>query len=244
MSAVRLEQAQPQPPAGTPGGRRGGAATVPGEELLPPRATADGTLRRMLLSALIRFAEHGYHAVPVREIARGAGIRASSMYEHRASKEELLLDLMLIGHEEHGAWLADALAGGGGDPRAQIVALMQAHVRFHATYPMLARVCNRELGSLAPASLERVLLVRRATEGLITQTMERGVREGIFTVPDTYLATAAIGAMGIRVAEWYGPGSDFSVDDIADAYALFAQRLVGCRDALPPGIARGSAPRG
>src|SRR5579859_2782779 len=134
-------------------GRRDAGAPAPvpqtdPETWLPPRATADGTLRRMLLSALVLFAERGYHAVPVREIARGAGIRASSMYEHRASKEELLLDLMLIGHEEHRAWLRDALAGAGTEPRDQIVAVMRAHVCFHATYPLLARVCNRELGSL------------------------------------------------------------------------------------------------
>lgn len=212
------------------------------DELLPPRATADGTLRRMLLSALIRFGEAGYHAVPVREIARGAGIRASSMYEHRASKEELLLDLMLIGHEEHGAWLADALADAGDAPRQQLAAVMRAHVRFHATYPLLARVCNRELGSLSPASLERVLLVRHGTEALIAGAMEQGARAGVFDVPDTYLATAAIGAMGIRVAEWYGPESGFSVEDIADTYALFALRLVGCSEAAPSAPRRGRKP--
>ena len=231
MTAARLDELEPHKPGVR--ARPGAPAAQPvvdTEALLPPRATADGTLRRMLLSALIRFGESGYHAVPVREIARGAGIRASSMYEHRASKEELLLDLMLIGHEEHREWLRDALAGAGKEPRDQIVAVMRAHVRFHATYPLPARVCNRELGSLGPASLERVLLVRRATESLIADTMEAGVSAGVFTVPDTYLATAAVGAMGIRVAEWYGPESGVSVEDIADTYALFALRLVGCSD--------------
>jgi AcrR family transcriptional regulator len=199
--------------------------------LLPARATADGTLRRMLLSALVLFAERGYHAVPVREIARGAGIRASSMYEHRASKEKLLLDLMLIGHEEHNAQLVAALHGADDDPRSQIDAVVRAHVRVHATYPMLTRVCNRELGSLNEDSLSTVLEVRRATERVLTTTIERGIEEGVFSVPDSYLATAALGAMGIRVAEWYRPNSDLSIDAVADAYAVFSLRLLGATGA-------------
>src|SRR5579884_4312350 len=88
-----------------------------GVELLPPRCSAEGTLRRMLVAALTRFGERGYHAVPVRDIARGAGVRASSMYEYRASKEDLLFDLMRMGHEEHRDWLVAARRQSGDDPR-------------------------------------------------------------------------------------------------------------------------------
>jgi AcrR family transcriptional regulator len=183
----------------------------------------------MLLSALVLFAERGYHAVPVREIARGAGVRASSMYEHRASKEELLLDLMLIGHAENHEWLRQAAESGGDDARLRLGEIVRAHVRMHATYPMLARVCNRELASLSAASLERVLVERRASERLFLSAIEMGIEAGVFAVPDAFLATAAIGAMGIRVAEWYTPDTAYSVEAVADAYALFALRLVGCR---------------
>ena len=205
-------------------------------ELLPPRFTAEGTLRRMLVAALTRFGERGYHAVPVRDIARGAGVRASSMYEHRASKEDLLVDLMKLGHEEHRDWLAAALQGAGDDPRRQVSAIVRAHVRFHATYPLLARVCNRELGSLSPQRLEEVLEIRNAAVGIISDAIEGGVRRGVFDVLDLYLAVAGIGAMGIRVAEWYTPESGYGVDEVADSYALFALRLLGdveLADGLP-----------
>ena len=210
----------------------GGPAPVlpDGTSLLPPRLTAEGTLRRMLEAALVRFGERGYHAVPVRDIARGAGVRASSMYEHRSSKEDLLVDLMMAGHEEHRDWLRAAHDGAGPDPRDQVSAIVHAHVRFHATYPLLARVCNRELGSLSPARLEQVMQVRTTTVHIISDAIERGVRRRIFDVPDVYLAAAAIGAIGIRVAEWYTPDSGFSVDEVADVYSLFALRLLGDAD--------------
>lgn len=230
----RLDRASPGDPLGVRLSARfdrGAPAAQPvidEESLLPPRAAVDGTSRRILISALIRFAEWGYHAAPMREIARGAGVRASSMYEYRASKEQLLLDLVLIGHQEHAERLQRALEAAGDDPVDRLREVVRAHVRMHATYPMLARVANRELSSLSPEALEQVLTVRRgASEGLIEATVRDGVEAGVFHVPDVWLAVAAIGGMGIRVAEWYGPAAGFGVDEVADAYVEFALRLLG-----------------
>lgn len=197
------------------------------ESLLPARVSADGTSRRILLSALVLFAERGYHAVPVREIAQGAGVRASSMYEYRAGKEDLLRELLVIGHEEHRHRLRAALAVAGDDPAERVRELVRAHVAFHATYPLLASLCNRDLGSLSAAGLEAVLTVRREAEGLIMQTIREGVEAGVFTAGDPWLAGAAIGGMGIRVAEWFGPAAGYELEDVADAYADFALKLLG-----------------
>lgn len=197
------------------------------EALLPARALADGTSRRILVSALLLFAEQGYHGVSVREIARGAGVRASSMYEYRASKQDLLRELMVIGHQEHLQGLETALASAGGDPVARMVALVRAHVAFHATYPLLGRTCNRDFDALDPPSLEAVVRVRRASEQLIHGAVIAGIEAGRFHVPDSWLASAAIGGMGIRVSEWFGPAAGYDVEQVADAYAEYALRLLG-----------------
>jgi AcrR family transcriptional regulator len=202
------------------------------DALLPAGAITEGTLGRMLLSALVRFSETSYHGVPVREIARGAGVRASSMYEHSSSKEQLLLELMLIGHREHLRNVTEALEATDADPTERLRAVTRAHVRFHVSYPMLARVCNRELSSLTPESLEQVLEVRRRGEQLILNVIEQGVAAGVFVIDEPWLAAAAIGGMGIRVAEWYRSGARYSADEIADAYATYALRVAGATDNL------------
>ncbi|MHB8719000.1 MAG: TetR/AcrR family transcriptional regulator [Candidatus Dormibacteria bacterium] len=240
MSAIRVEEVPHRalPALGAPPSFEG----VDENALLPPRIAAAGTRRRILCSALRLFAEKGYHAVPVRAIATGAGIRASSMYEHHAAKEEILRDLLLIGHEAHRDWLHAARQSAGSDPVAQLSALVHAHVRFHATYPLLARVCNRELGALSPERLDEVLAVRSNALQELTAPIEIGVRDGVFDVPDTYLAGAAIGALGLRVPEWYRPDSGISVDELADTYSLFALRLLGA-DPDAPTPARRARPR-
>jgi AcrR family transcriptional regulator len=194
--------------------------------LLPPRASADGTHRRLQEEALIRFGERGFHGVSVREIAQAAGVQASSVYSHLASKEELLFQLMFVGHEEHHEAMRHALLEADADPVSQVRHIVDAHVRFHADYPLLARVCNREMAALSPASREKVVAIRRQSEQLFLDVIQRGVRLGVFDVPDPWLAAAAILAGGLRVCEWWGDEIGYSVDDVVTAYQEFSTRML------------------
>lgn len=195
-------------------------------DILPARATANGTLRRIQQAALLSFGERGYHAVSVRELAGAVGIQPASLYAHISSKEQVLLDLILIGHEEHNESLKRGIAAGGDEPPAQLRGLMREHVLFHATYPVLARVANTELRSLSEANLHRVMSVRNGSEELIRGVVRRGSESGAFTCPDPALAAAAIGSMGIRVAYWFSPEFGFTADEVADGYSEFAVKLV------------------
>ena len=194
--------------------------------LLPGRATADGTHRRILEAALVRFGERGFHGVSVREIAEAAGVRASSVYAHLESKEQLLFELMLIGHEEHHESLRMALLEAGSGPIEQVTELTRSHVRFHATFPLLARVANREMAALSDDSRVRILDVRRSSELLFTDVIGRGLRLGVFHVEDQWLGFAAIGSMGLRVAEWWSDDLGYDIEQVATTYAQFAVRLL------------------
>jgi AcrR family transcriptional regulator len=193
---------------------------------LPPRAQAEGTLRRLHETALLQFAERGFHAVSVRDLTRSLGMQPSSMYAHLPSKQHLLGELIRMGHEEHRDQLRLALLEAGNDPHEQLAALTRAHVRVHATYPLLTRLCNRELGSLLEEDKAVVLGIRLDANRLFLDVVERGQRLGVFCAVDPMLAVAAIGAMGIRVAEWWRPDVGISVDEVEETYATFARKLV------------------
>ncbi|SCL28752.1 DNA-binding transcriptional regulator, AcrR family [Micromonospora pallida] len=194
---------------------------------LPPRATAGGTLRRLQAEALRQFAARGYHAVSVRDLAAGVGIHPSSIYAHVPSKAGLLADLLRLGHVEHRDRLRQALLDCGSDPGEQVTALTRAHVRMHAEYPLLARVANRELGTLEGAALDEITAVRLDSERLFLDVVNRGRQLGAFGAEvDPLIAVAAIGAMGIRVAEWWNPTLGITVDDLADQYATLARNML------------------
>lgn len=194
--------------------------------LLPPGVRVEGTLRRLYETALRLFGQRGFHAVSVRDLTGAVGLQASSLYSHVPSKQHLLADLIRIGHEEHRDTLRRSLLEVGSDPGEQIAALTRAHVRVHATYPLLTRVCNRELAALPDDRRGEIVAIRLESERLFFDVVERGQRLGAFRPADPMLAVAAIGAMGIRVAEWWHPGLGIEVEDVADTYADFAVRLL------------------
>ena len=72
-----------------------------------------------------------------------------------------------------------------------------------------------------------ILAVRRQSEMLLLDIIQRGVNLGVFNVPDVELAMTAIGAMGLRVAHWYAPDSGKTPEQIADVYSQFACRVLG-----------------
>jgi len=194
--------------------------------LLPPRATSDGTLRRIYEAALVAFAERGYHGTSMREIADACAIKASSIYAHVSSKEQLLHDLIRLGHEEHREALRDAMLGAGADPADQLRAMVGAHVRFHATYPMLATVANNELHALSPDSAAEIVDLREDGVRSIMDVITRGVRLHRFTCDDPFLTTAVLGAAGIRVAVWYPQRGDYDIETVVNTYADLAIKLV------------------
>jgi AcrR family transcriptional regulator len=194
--------------------------------LLPARATANGTLRRLQEAALIGFSERGYHGLSTRDLATATGVTASSVYAHVDAKEDLLYQLATVGHEEHNELLRKALMSSGPDPRDQMRALVKAHVVMHATYPLLTRVCNKELHALSPENAERVWRIRLDSEQMFLDVLRRGIETGSFHIADPWLGVAAIAAMGLRVSEWFEPGGPRSVDEVADTYAEFALKLL------------------
>jgi AcrR family transcriptional regulator len=174
---------------------------------LPDGTGPEGPRRRILEAALGLFAEHGFAGASIRDIATAAGVRSATLYAHYGAKEQILADLVLIGHEDHHRQLTAATG---------LEALVRAHVRWHAEHPRLAVVVNAELHALSPELAAPALLIRdRSTQLLID------------AADGDWLAAAAIGGMGIRVANWFSPVGDFTVDEVADRYAAFAMNIVG-----------------
>lgn len=203
------------------------AVAFPGAPLLPPRAEVDGTHRRLLEVALLTFGDRGFHGVSVRELAAAVGIHPSSIYSHLSSKQALLMELVLMGHEEHWDRVSSAVAGAPDDVAARVHAWVVAHVGLHLEFPLLARVANKELHALEPANAAKVMAVRERAADLLATVVDEGVASGRFSVSDAWLATVMIGSMGVRVSEWWDPEMGYEPSEVQTAYAEGALRIVG-----------------
>lgn len=197
---------------------------------LPPGTTRPGAAGRVLGSALSLFARRGFHGSSIRDIATEAGLASAALYSHFQSKEHVLAELVRIGHEEHHGALRRALLDApSSDPATQLRAVVAAHVRFHAEYPVLATVTNNELHALPEALVAPSLALRTQSEHLLREVIERGAQLGVFDPPHPWMTMAAIGGMGIRVAAWYHGDSEWSIDKVAATYADLAVRMAGGR---------------
>ena len=197
---------------------------------LPPQAAADGTRGRILLAGLGLFAEHGFHGTSIRDIAAEAAVQSASLYAHFPFMVAILDELVLAGHEEHHARVVAALLRSGTDSRDRLAALVRAHVQVHTDYPMLAVVASNEMHALSPAAAAPAVAVRRRSEALLREVLAIGNQQGAFDLVHPEATAAAIGSMGIRVANWYpAPQVGLTPSQLADVYASLALRMAGAR---------------
>ena len=202
----------------------------PGVPALPPRPATAGTRGRILLAGLGLFAEHGFHGTSIRDIAAEAAVQSASLYAHFPSKEAILAELVLAGHEEHHTRLVTALLESGTDARDRLAALVRAHVQAHTDYPMLAVVANNEMHALSPAAAAPAAAVHRRSEALLAEVLAMGHQQGVFDIVHLEATAAAIGGMGTRVANWYpAPETGPNPSQLADVYASLALRVAGAR---------------
>lgn len=196
---------------------------------LPPGMDDGGTRGRILREALALFAHRGFHGTSIRDIAEAVGVQTATLYGHFGSKEAILEELLVVGHEIYEAALAAAAEAAGPTPTDQLVAVVRANVLHHIRYAMVAVVSNGELHSLTPAAAVRVTALRQVGENLIVRIIEAGAADGSFAPLDPAVTMAALGSMGLRVANWYPGRLDTGPEELADLYAEMALRLVGAR---------------
>lgn len=202
------------------------AAATDSSRLLPPNLDFSAPKRRLYEVALELFGAHGYHAVSIRDIANALGQQSSAIYFHVSSKQELLFDLACIGHRGHYDSLRQALLAAAPDPIEQLSALVRTHVRVHLEYPSMARLTNRELRALSPEQFQAAVAIRSQSEQLFVDVLDRGVALGVFSSDDTFLDSKVIGAMGIRLPEWWTPESPRTAEQIVTKYVACALKLV------------------
>ncbi|HEV2373628.1 MAG TPA: TetR/AcrR family transcriptional regulator [Streptosporangiaceae bacterium] len=198
------------------------------------------TGQRIHRAALRLFATYGFAGTGIRKIAEEAGINVASLYHYVGTKEDLLERMMNESMTELLAPARDVSQGGAG-PAERVRALVDLHVRRHASHAQLCRVGDTELRSLTKARRARIVALRDEYQAIWEDAIATGSAAGEFAVPDVKTATMAVLQMCTGVAYWYSPRGRLSLDEVSDAFVAMATALL--RGGTPGDLPDGLAPR-
>ncbi|WP_071796385.1 TetR/AcrR family transcriptional regulator [Natronohydrobacter thiooxidans] len=180
---------------------------------------------RIRAVALDLFAQHGYAAVSMRQIAQGVGVQAGALYLYTPDKQSLLFDLMQAHLAELHAALAELPPCP--DACAALEQFTRFHIRFHRAREKAVFIAYMELRNLEPENFARIEEMRRSYEAHLEGILQRGVAAGQFTLPDAKLAGFALIAMLTGVNTWYREGGRLSLERVEDIYWDMVRKAVG-----------------
>ena len=181
-------------------------------------------------AAVQLFAEYGYHAAPLRDIARMAGIQAASIYYHYANKEAILVEIMESHMRQLNANLERILREQN-DPLQRLYEAIANHIRLHTTYKNEFFIIDTEIRALEGTNRTTILSMRDLYESLLQELLHDGMEKGVFRQSDVKVSSYAIIAMCTEVATWFRPGGRLSVQQVIDLYSqMIMQGLLASND--------------
>jgi AcrR family transcriptional regulator len=181
------------------------------------RTAGESTSEEIRSVALDLFYKRGFQATTLRDIAAKVGIQVGSLYNHIASKGDLLFEIMenimldLLDDQRKVAETPDVVE--------RMRLLVYHHVKFHGERAEEVFVGNSELRSLSRTQRTRVVALRNEYEQMFQNELEDGIRQGKFLPVDVQVTAYGILAMTTWVSAWYSPRGRLSLEEISDIYA-------------------------
>jgi AcrR family transcriptional regulator len=175
-----------------------------------PRAeeVTTSTRDRLLEAAEQEFADVGFEAAKLADIAARAGIRRPSLLYHFKTKEDLYAATVEQAFTRLGVAL-QATMSAAGDFEARLLATVRGYARFVADHPNVARIVLREtlhgLGPGAEIVLRQIVPIVDAVEDFVrtrgkAPTNVPPVRAAILALASALIVRSA--ASGLREPLW------------------------------------------
>lgn len=177
------------------------------------------SVREKVLAAAVQlFAQYGYHAAPLRDIARIAGIQAASIYYHYPNKQALLVEIMKS-HMLHLNANLERIVRKPSSSQERLHEAIANHIRLHTTYKDEFFIIDTEIRALEGENRTYILSLRDQYEALLQGLLREGMEQGVFRQSDVKVASYAIIAMCTEVAAWFRPDGRLSVQQVIEIYS-------------------------
>lgn len=159
------------------------------------------------------FRDKGYSATSMRDLAEAVELKASSLYNHFHSKEDILRQICFDNARRflNGLIEVERMQAPANE---KLRALIRLHIRIATEDATSVIAFNDEWRHLEEPHLSEFTAIRRNYEQRFRAVIEEGIRYSIFKPLDPVIATHTIFSSMRWLHDWYKPGKKISMQDL------------------------------
>lgn len=171
------------------------------------------------------FAEKGYAATSIQDVAEQVHLLKGSLYHYINTKEDLLYAVIEEAHSQT-ARVGEAALAMQGDAAAKLTFVVRRHLLSATVNRDKLRVFYTEAAALSPQRLADILEDRDSYEHSLRTLIRLGQAEGVFAAHlDPNLTVIAILAILNSVHQWYRPSGRRNLEEVT---AVFTDLILRC----------------
>jgi len=167
------------------------------------------------------FAEKGYEATSIGEIAESVGLLKGSLYYYAPSKEDLLFSIICEVHDK-GRKLVERFTESAADPVTQLREIIEAGATFVIDHRDMNIISMRDFRALSERRQQELESGRMMIWHYLRNLITRGRNEGYFRsdIDVVVVTTGILGAINY-LPTWYESGRPPKAERMARGYADF-----------------------
>ncbi|MCO6492256.1 MAG: TetR family transcriptional regulator [Phaeodactylibacter sp.] len=178
--------------------------------------TQKKTKKQIIQEAAVRlFRDKGYSATSMRDLADAVNLKASSLYNHISSKEEILKDICFENAHRFldGMKEVESLPG---TPAEKVEALLRLHIRAATGDAASVMAFNDEWRHLAEPLLSEFMALRRDYERRFMAILKSGMQSGQIQDMEPVVALHTLFSSMRWLYDWFQPGKKLSSEKVEE----------------------------
>jgi len=174
------------------------------------------TKKQIIFEAAAKlFRDKGYSATSMRDLAKAVGLKASSLYNHIGSKEEILKDICFSTARRFLSAM-DEIEQQDISSKEKVKLLIQLHIALAIEDMSSVTSFNDEWRHLSEPFLSDFSTLRKDYESRFKNILKKGIKEGSFKDIHPSVALYTILSSVRWLYDWFKPNRNISIDKVTE----------------------------
>ena len=161
--------------------------------------------------------KNGYNGTSIRDIARASGCTPANIYNYYQTKDDILYDILLEGHEILVRCTEKIVADERIEPIERLQAIIKAHVMAMLREKRSGKMLmDSTLVHLAPDKRKKIIEKRNAYERMLCSVLQDNIDSGVLKATNVKLVVYMLASMCNRTRLWFSPKGELSAEEIGE----------------------------